>query len=432
MTAVVGILNKQAVAIAADSAVTVTTPNGRKIFNKANKVFALSYYHPVGIMIYNSASFMSIPWETIIKMYRKHLDKKSFPKIREYQEDFVNYLHSKDFFITPEIQIHFLDSFINNFINSAISEVINKNSDILSNPTNENKEKFYLLFSTRINDIISLWSTKTELCNEFSNYTFEEFNDYTNQIFTRNINLLFTKNSLDVSEELLELIKKSVYFVLIAQEELTNFTGLVFTGFGEEEIYPQLIPINVSMVFNDKLRYYVKESHIASILHNSLGGAVCPFAQTDVIDTIITGVDPTIDFQYLENFKNIFEKYNQEILNLIENSNSLLHYQIKNINLQLIIDEYIKINNQFKNEKYIYPLLSAVGNLSKEDLAEMAESLIYLTYLKRRMTSEEESVGGPVDVAIISKGDGLVWIKRKHYFSPELNQHFFKNYFKEQ
>ncbi|MBK8110759.1 MAG: hypothetical protein IPK46_10755 [Saprospiraceae bacterium] len=68
--------------------------------------------------------------------------------------------------------------------------------------------------------------------------------------------------------------------------------------------------------------------------------------------------------------------------------------------------------------------MNAVSNLAKEDLSEMAESLIYLTYLKRRITFAEESVGGPVDVAVISKGDGFVWIKRKHYFRPELNQHF--------
>jgi hypothetical protein len=30
-------------------------------------------------------------------------------------------------------------------------------------------------------------------------------------------------------------------------------------------------------------------------------------------------------------------------------------------------------------------------------------------------------VGGAVDVAVISRGDGFVWLKRKHYFSQELN-----------
>jgi len=30
---------------------------------------------------------------------------------------------------------------------------------------------------------------------------------------------------------------------------------------------------------------------------------------------------------------------------------------------------------------------------------------------------------------VISRGDGFVWIKRKHYFSPDLNPHFLANYF---
>ncbi len=42
-----------------------------------------------------------------------------------------------------------------------------------------------------------------------------------------------------------------------------------------------------------------------------------------------------------------------------------------------------------------------------------------------------ETVGGPIDVVVISKGDGFVWIKRKHYFKPELNPHFFSNYYME-
>ena len=114
----------------------------------------------------------------------------------------------------------------------------------------------------------------------------------------------------------------------------------------------------------------------------------------------------------------------------IGDTNPLLSKQIQNLNTADIVKEYNLLNKQIKHENYINPLMNAVANLAKEDLAEMAESLIYLTYLKRRITFAEESVGGPVDVAVISKGDGFVWIKRKHYFSPELNQHFFDNYFK--
>ena len=161
-----------------------------------------------------------------------------------------------------------------------------------------------------------------------------------------------------------------------------------------------------------------------------MGGAVRPFAQTDVIDTILTGIDPSLDDMYLSNFYALFEKYTQDILSSIGTSNPTLSQQIKNLDTQVILSEFNKLNFKIRKDRYISPLMDAVSSLSKEDLAEMAESLIYLTYLKRRITFTKESVGGPVDVAIISKGDGFIWIKKKHYFNPELNQRFFDNYFK--
>ena len=71
-----------------------------------------------------------------------------------------------------------------------------------------------------------------------------------------------------------------------------------------------------------------------------------------------------------------------------------------------------------------------VNVLPKDELAAMAESMVNLTVFKRKVSNSLETVGGPVDVAIISKGDGMVWVKRKHYFKAELNNHFFRNYFR--
>lgn len=92
MTAVVGILNKSAAAIAADSAVTVTGPRGAKIFNSANKIFRISKTQPVGIMIYNQGEFMGTPWDTILKLYRSSLNTTSFDKVADYKNDFIQFL----------------------------------------------------------------------------------------------------------------------------------------------------------------------------------------------------------------------------------------------------------------------------------------------------------------------------------------------------
>ena len=83
MTAEVAVMNKEAIALAADSAGTFRDEAGQKIFTSVSKIFTLSKYQPVGVMIYGSANLMEVPWETIIKIYRNRLGQKTldiFPK----------------------------------------------------------------------------------------------------------------------------------------------------------------------------------------------------------------------------------------------------------------------------------------------------------------------------------------------------------------
>jgi hypothetical protein len=65
------------------------------------------------------------------------------------------------------------------------------------------------------------------------------------------------------------------------------------------------------------------------------------------------------------------------------------------------------------------------GEFPVDELAELAETLMSIESLKERVTRPTESVSGPIDVAVISKADGFIWIRRKHYFEAELNPRFF-------
>ena len=94
MTAEVAILNKQGVALAADSAVTTGGRYGQKIFNTVNKVFTLSKYHPVGIMVYSSAEVMGVPTETVIKVFRDRLGGRELATLAEYHDAFLDFLKS--------------------------------------------------------------------------------------------------------------------------------------------------------------------------------------------------------------------------------------------------------------------------------------------------------------------------------------------------
>lgn len=428
MSSVIGILNKQAVSLAADSAVTISRRDNRKIFNTANKIFTLSKYHPVGVMVYNSASFMGTPWEIIIKMYRDQLKNKSFKTVKAYQKDFFKYLRSNNFFSDREEQDSELTDFFLFWVNVLVEEALKDHRNLLLKPTKENKEKFLNHFE----DNVSKFTTNVknrELCSDFLNYTQRSFSAYTKDIFDQCLQWIFDELELEPKNSLRSKLRKFLFYQTTTKDFYRNYTGLIFVGYGDKEIYPQLIPVHVSFVLDEKLRAFVDTNNEANISSKN-NAAIRPFAQTDVINTVLSGIDPELDSFYSVNFMKFLQKYNRLVAKTIEGQSQELADAILGLNLEKVVKEYIDENFKIRRENYINPLMSAVGSLSKEDLAEMAESLIYLTYLKRRITFKEESVGGPVDVALITKGDGFIWIKRKHYFDPKLNHHFFKNYLK--
>ena len=67
MTAEVAVMNSQAIALAADSAATFRDEMGQKIFTSASKIFTLSKYQPVGVMIYGNASLMGFLGKQLLR-----------------------------------------------------------------------------------------------------------------------------------------------------------------------------------------------------------------------------------------------------------------------------------------------------------------------------------------------------------------------------
>lgn len=69
------------------------------------------------------------------------------------------------------------------------------------------------------------------------------------------------------------------------------------------------------------------------------------------------------------------------------------------------------------------PILSAINALPKNELAELSYSLVNITSLRRKIDSDIESVGGEIAVALITKGDGFVWLNKVNIIDINLNLH---------
>lgn len=104
MTAEIAIMNRTAVVLAADSAVTVTSwkdgRQERRYFKGANKLYELARSGPVGLMIYGSAGLQGVPWELPIKAFRESLGKEQYDNLKTYPERFFEFIqHNDKFFL---------------------------------------------------------------------------------------------------------------------------------------------------------------------------------------------------------------------------------------------------------------------------------------------------------------------------------------------
>lgn len=70
--------------------------------------------------------------------------------------------------------------------------------------------------------------------------------------------------------------------------------------------------------------------------------------------------------------------------------------------------EFSEEAKRARTESYVLPLLDVISVLPKDELAAVAEAPVNITTRRRKVSMDAETVGGPIDVAVISKGDGLV------------------------
>ena len=64
-------------------------------------------------------------------------------------------------------------------------------------------------------------------------------------------------------------------------------------------------------------------------------------------------------------------------------------------------------------DRFVQPMIGTVAAMPATDLARVAESFVGLQVLRQLTQAEMETVGGPIDVAVITRADGFRWVSGK-------------------
>jgi len=412
VTAEIIVANKSGLAIAADSAVTVEQfHNGgmkQKVYNGANKLFMLSKYKPVGIMLYNTTTVGGVPWETIIKSVRQDISDKDFSKLDEYIEYFFRKTDSEAY-LFPEDGVRQI-VWVNAY--KILNSIVESSSD---------KSDFSKRLDARIVEL--------EKLDLVSGWTLS-FGDEVIKVYKSEINVAI---NISVSPKgylhgnrakILRLLKLN----FVKKARLSGYSGIVICGFGKEEMFPRVVEHYCDIVLCGKIRRWELGREAVNVSSPSL---VMPFADTAVIRTIMEGVNPNYQSSMTRKLAEVLLAIPKELFAPITQLTDVEKDGYAQAAMGAMVSSLstlLKGISSIRKEEYMEPIKRTIQVLPVSELAVVAETMISVSQIHKRMNPEIESVGGAIDVAVISKGDGFVWIKRKHYFDRDLNPGFIAKY----
>ena len=94
MTSQFAAINSEGIALASDSAVTISGREQRSTFNRVNKIFPLGGDHQIAIMICGSPNYLpgNVSWNRIVGLFSDNLKETRLDSFNDYVDQFRRFL----------------------------------------------------------------------------------------------------------------------------------------------------------------------------------------------------------------------------------------------------------------------------------------------------------------------------------------------------
>ncbi|WP_251877611.1 hypothetical protein [Achromobacter sp. Marseille-Q4954] len=402
---------------------TFSDSNGQSTYaSGANKIFQLAVDHPIAVMIYNNANLHQVPWELILKAYREELGKKSFRKVGDYATDLVRFLNQHVGLLPPAMRYESTLAAYRKFVIRILHSAF-ESADSLKNVQTPavTLQAIWTAFFAKVCAEIQAAPIHANLSSADRWKALERDvdvlkTDIIEYLQAEHQHLLPIINPVDLASTAIEAAYCDWEDALSL-----DYTGVVITGFGSDDFMPSFQNIHVHSFVGSKLLWSKIKSDEITFEANK-GSMIQPFAQRSMVETFTQGASPEV-------WRTVRESYGKHAADACRQAAKAAGVAIPEADIEAAIAQSVPAFTKgwayATFNAHLRPLHSVVSGLAIPEIAELAETLVMLESLKEKVTSRTQSVGGPIDVAVITKAEGLVWIKRKHYFEPKLNSRYF-------
>ena len=410
MTSEIVVMNQRAIALAADSAVTVSDGRTVIVRNEQRKLFNLAAGLPVGVMFFGVADLMGHPWEVLLDHFQKKGRAGPQPVMRDYASQFVGSLDHLEAFFPRERHKDEYKRLL-----GSIFRFLFKLANYLHEAGNAASENDALRQAIEM-----VWrryqfrddgSPRRDLAcfpPGFGETVKRDHGDAIEELIAYG----FANRGLDAASK--QRLKEIGVFCVVKDLFLEDVTGIVFAGYGVEESYPVVVTCNVSAVVNGILKR--AEIDVAAI-DNELRSSISLFADCEVTYAFLRGIELDLEVRMYGTLQVLGQKLVDQLVGSFTGVDPAQRESVRRQFHGRHLPEYVRrfhaMMAEYQQAAYIDPILRVLEIATRQELADTARELVALNIFKKRIMAKRQTVGGAIDVAVISRDGGFAWVQRQ-------------------
>jgi len=410
MTSEILVMNQRAMALAADSAVTMFDGGKVIVRNDQKKLFNLAEGLPVGVMFFGVADLMGHPWDVLVEHYRSRIAAKPLAHVCDYAESLFSSLDGLESFFPAARHTDEYKRLI-----ASVYRFIFRYAHYLVESGAEGPDEAILEEA-----ITRIWRRyqaypdgrpRPDLPCVPPGFAARIERDYGDSIADM-IGYSFAAFSLNL--EARRRLREIAVLAVVKDLFLEDVTGLVFAGFGSDQPYPAVVTYNVSAVVGGIVkRARVDETRIDGDMH----AAISLYADSEATYAFLRGIEVGLEGRVYGTFYAAAEQLVDKVVGSFGDIDPARRESIRREaqaeHVPQAVQNCYDAINDFQQRTYIDPVLAVIEISTRQDLAETAHDLVALNIFKKRISAQDPTVGGAVDVAVISRDAGFVWWKRQ-------------------
>jgi hypothetical protein len=411
MTSEIAVMNQRAVALAADSAVTLIDGGTVVVRNDQRKLYQLVEKHPVGVMFFGVADIMGHPWDRLIEHYQKKVRPKEFAHLGDYAASFSGMLDNLNEFFPADRQKDEYKRLL-----ASVFRYVFHLAQYLRETGDEN-----------ISDAAILEESIRRIWND---YQFREDGSPRANLacFPQSFGDKVARDNADIIRELIsygfapfdlsadstQKLKDIAIFCVVKDLFLEDVTGLVFAGFGSDDRYPVVVTYLLSAIVGG----IVKRTQ-ASIdqIDTEVRSKIRMFADSEVTHAFIRGIDYGLERRVYGAIRAMLQGIVDQVVGAFPGADATQREQVRNHMQGELVPQYLDafrgMIGDYQQQAYINPVLRVLEIAARPELAETARELVSLNVFKKRIMAQKQTVGGAIDVAVISRDAGFQWFTKQ-------------------